>query len=114
MAYLLTLHGGANSNSIRPLGIKAHSMIHKPCHNSTNEFGSTCGYHGWSRPFMNQQRGIGKPMMEIFNEIGLLSSRKSVGRFQGVKSDMLKQGAPLNLESNNQEGEKHLDLSLKI
>lgn len=115
MASLLPLHGGANSNTFRPLGIKAHSMIQKPFHNfSSNGFGSTYyGYNGWSRPLiMNQQHGIGKLAMETFKETGL-SSHDSVGRFKSVEEDMVNPGTRLNLKSN-QEEVKHLDLSLKL
>ncbi|KAL5074420.1 hypothetical protein RYX36_013404 [Vicia faba] len=115
MASLLPLHGGANSNTLRPLGIKSHSMIQKPFHNfSSYGFGSTYyGYNGWSRPLiMNQQPGIGKLALETFKETGL-SSHGSVGRFKGVEEDMVNQGTHLNLKSN-QEEVKNLDLSLKL
>jgi len=111
MASLLPLYG-ANINSMRPLTIKAHSMVQKPFHNfSSNGFGiesTYYGYHGWSRPLMNQQPGIGKLAMETG-----LSSQSSVGRFQEFKKDMLNSGTGLNLKSNQQEV-KHLDLSLKL
>jgi hypothetical protein len=115
MASLLPIHGVNISNStLRPLGIKAHSMIQKPFHNySSNGFGSTYyGHHGWSRPLMNQQPGIGKLGMETYKETGF-SSRGNVGRFEGVKKDMLKPGTHMTLKSN-QEDVKNLNLSLKL
>ncbi|CAK8568568.1 unnamed protein product [Lathyrus sativus] len=108
-------HGGANSNTFRPLGIKAHSMIQKPFHNfSSSGFGSTYyGYNGWARPLiMNQQTGIRKLGVETFKETGL-SSHESVGRFKRVEEDMVNSETRLNLKSN-QEEVKHLDLSLKL
>ncbi|CAJ2643627.1 unnamed protein product [Trifolium pratense] len=116
MASLLPIHGVNISNSsLRPLGIKAHSMIHRPFHNSSsNGFGSTYyGHHGWSRTLINQQpAGIGKLGMETYKETGF-SSRGSIGRFEGVKKDMLNPGTHMTLKSN-QEDVKNLDLSLKL
>lgn len=115
MASLLPLFC-ANSNSMRPFAIKAHSMVQKPFHKfSSNGFGiesNYYGYHGWSRPLMNQQSGRGKLLMQTFQETGL-SSQSSVGRFGKVKKDMLNSGTGLNSKSNQQEV-KHLDLSLKL
>ncbi|WJX35483.1 hypothetical protein P8452_23470 [Trifolium repens] len=117
MASLLPIHGvniSSSSSTLRPLGIKTHSMIQKPFHNfSSNGFGSTYyGHHGWSRPLMNQQPGIGKLAMETYKETGF-SSRGYIGRFEGVKKDMLNPGTHMTLKSN-QEDVKNLDLSLKL
>jgi len=116
MASLIPLYS-ANSDSMRPLAIKAHSMVHKPFHKfSSNGFGTEStyyGYHGWSRPLMNQQPGRGKLLMQTFQETGL-SSQTSVGRFEEVKQDMLNSGTGLNLRISNQQEVKHLDLSLKL
>jgi hypothetical protein len=117
MASLLPIHGvniSSSSSTLRPLGIKTHSMIQKPFHNfSSNGFGSTYyGHHGWSRPLMNQPPGIGKLAMETYKETGF-SSRGYVGRFEGVKKDMLNPGTHMTLKSN-QEDVKNLDLSLKL
>lgn len=116
MASLLPLYG-ANSNSMRPLSIKVHSIVQKPIHNfSSNGFGTEStyyGYHGWSRPLMNQQPGRGKLLMQTFQETGLLS-QSSVGRFEEVKKDMVNSGTGLNLKISHQQEVKHLDLSLKL
>ncbi|GAU27025.1 hypothetical protein TSUD_313870 [Trifolium subterraneum] len=116
MASLIPIHGvNISSSTSRPLGIKAHSMIHKPVHNSSsNGFGSTYyGHHSWSRPLMNQQPGIGKLSMETYKETGF-SSRGSVGRFEGVKKDKLNPGTDHMTLKSNQEDVKNLDLSLKL
>ncbi|XP_019437779.1 PREDICTED: zinc finger protein 1-like isoform X2 [Lupinus angustifolius] len=104
-------------SSNKPLGIQAHSLVHKASNFSSNiiGFGSTYGQqlHGWSRskPIINQQPGIGKLAMESSHKKGLtLSSRdNSVGRFEvvNVRSSML------NYEAN-EEDMKLLDLSLKL
>lgn len=119
----LPLHGACNN---KPLGIQAHSMIHKPSHISSNGFGSSCGnHHVWSRPFIDQQPGIAKLAMPDFHRATpALSSRGSVGRFEVVNNMMnsapskgisahLVNGGTL-LKTNNQEEMKHLDLSLKL
>ncbi|XP_027356907.1 zinc finger protein 1-like [Abrus precatorius] len=116
----LPLHGACSD---RPLGIQAHSMIQKPApHSSFNGFRSTYGNHGWSRPLIDQQPGIGKLTMETYHKTRS-SSRGGVGKFDVVKN-MLNSAA--NEEINgylvsgitrlktNQEERKHLDLSLKL
>ncbi|KAK7351360.1 hypothetical protein VNO77_10749 [Canavalia gladiata] len=117
----LPLHG-ASSN--KPLGIQAHSMIHKPSsHFSINGFGSTFGHHhGWSRPLIDQQPGIGKLKIETCHKTGF-SSRGNVGRFH-VVNNMLNSAASEEINGymvsgitrfkTNQEEMKHLDLSLKL
>ncbi|CAL0327182.1 unnamed protein product [Lupinus luteus] len=116
----------------RPLGIQAHSLIHKNSHFSSNiiGFGSTYGpqLHGWSRskPLINQQPGIGKLAMETSHRKGLSSRENSVGRFEvvNVRSSMLnyeaneeKSGyvvAGTRFKTSHQEDMKLLDLSLKL
>ncbi|KAE9586927.1 hypothetical protein Lal_00004406 [Lupinus albus] len=123
----LPLHGN------RPLGIQAHSLIHKPSHFSSNiiGFGSTYGQqlHGWSRskPLINQQPGIGKLAMETSHKKGLSSRESSVGRFEvvnNVRSSMLNYETNeetsgyvvtgTRLKTSHQEDMKLLDLSLKL
>ncbi|KAK7283115.1 hypothetical protein RIF29_12411 [Crotalaria pallida] len=113
-------------NSNRPLGIQAHSLIHKPSHHfsSSNNiigFGSTTttygSQHGWSRPIITQQPGIGK----LLNQRG-----SSVGKFEvvNVRSSMFNSAANeetggyvvsgTRLKTSHQEDMKLLDLSLKL
>lgn len=106
--------------SNRPLGIQAHSMIHKPTHFSSNGFGRTFGHqhHGLARPIFHQQPRIGKLAMESFHKTGL-SSRGSAGRFQVMLNSTTSEeiiGYPVSGTSlqTNQEEMKHLDLSLKL
>ena len=116
----LPLHGACSNN--RPLGIQAHSMIHKPSHFSvSNGFGSNSGHRGWSRPLIDQQPGIGKLSVESFHRTNL-PSRGSVGRFEVAKT-MLNSAANEEISGypvsgtrlkTNQEEMKHLDLSLKL
>ncbi|KAI4316385.1 hypothetical protein L6164_024369 [Bauhinia variegata] len=109
----LPLHGACN----RPLGIQAHSLIQKPSHIS---IGSTYGHHGWSRPLIGQQPGIGKLAMENFHRT---ASRGSVGRFDTVKTMMSSAAteeiteylvAGTRLKKNHEEMKQQLDLSLKL
>ncbi|KAG5045146.1 hypothetical protein AAZX31_06G060500 [Glycine max] len=119
----LPLHGGCSNN--KPLGIKAHSIIHKPSSNSShisfNGFGTTFGHHGWSRPLIDQQPRIGKLTMESCHK----TSRGNVGKFDAVKTTMINSAtieeiSGYNMISGvtrfktNQEEMKHLDLSLKL
>ncbi|XP_028782679.1 zinc finger protein 1 [Neltuma alba] len=104
----LPLYGAACNN--RPLGIQAHSLIHKPSNNV---------HRAWS-----QQPGIGKLEMVNFHKTTSgLASRGSVGRFEMMKTKM---GSAENEEisgylvsgthclKTNPEEMKHLDLSLKL
>lgn len=126
----LPLYGACSSSSNRPLlGIQAHSMIQKPpSHPSSSGFGignTAYGHRGnWSRPLIGQQPGIGKLTMETSSHKTGLSSRGSVGRFEGVKN-MLNIPTACNEEisgflvsgtrlKSNQEEVKQLDLSLKL
>ncbi|XP_054799473.1 zinc finger protein 1 [Prosopis cineraria] len=104
----LPLYGAACNNE--PLGIQAHSLIHKPCNN---------GHRAWAH-----QPGIGKLEMVNFHKTTSgLASRGSVGRFEIVKTMM---GCAENEEISGRlvggthclktspEETKHLDLSLKL
>lgn len=89
----------------KPLGIQAHSMIHKPSHVSSNGFGNSYGHHhhhhhGWSnsRIFMDQQPGIAKLGMADFH---------SKTRFEVVDTMM-------NSAANKEMKQKQLDLNLKL
>ncbi|KAG5034178.1 hypothetical protein JHK87_009088 [Glycine soja] len=119
----LPLHGASSNN--KPLGIQAHSIIHKPSssnysHFSFNGFGTTFGHRGWSRPLIDQQPGIGKLTMESFHK----TSRGNVGKFDVVKTTRLNSAtneeisgymvSGISLLKTNQEEMKHLDLSLKL
>ncbi|RDX58717.1 Zinc finger protein 3, partial [Mucuna pruriens] len=75
----LPLHGSCGN---KPLGIQAHSLIHKPSSSSSHFF----GHHGWSRsrPLIDQQPGIGKLTMETCHR----TSRGSVGRFDAVRTTL--------------------------
>ncbi|XP_061363895.1 zinc finger protein 1-like [Gastrolobium bilobum] len=120
----LPLYGSSSNN---PLGIQAHSMIHKPSHISSNGLlGSSYGHHhGWSRPLIDQQPAIAKLAVADFHRTtSVLSSRGSVGRFEGVNTMMnsaankeisgyLVSGGT-RLKTSNPEEMKHLDLSLKL
>lgn len=95
----------------KPLGIQAHSMIHKPSHVSSNGFGNSYGHHhhhGWSnsRIFMDQQPGIAKLGIADFHRTST-SSRGSVGRFEVVDT-------MLNSAANKEMKQKQLDLNLKL
>lgn len=109
---------GASSN--KPLGIQTHSIIHKPSHHVSSNY----GHHGWSRPLIDQKPRIGKLEMANFHRTTTLglSSRGSVGRFEMVKTMV---GSTVSeeisgyfsgtlLKSTDQEEAKHLDLSLKL
>ncbi|KAK7311899.1 hypothetical protein RJT34_10360 [Clitoria ternatea] len=113
----LPLHGACSN---KPLGIQAHSIIHKPSsHFALNGFGTTFGHHGLSRPLIDQQPGIGKLTAETCHKTGL-SSRGIVGRFDVVKNML--NSAKANEEisgitrfkTNQEEMKPHLDLSLKL
>ncbi|KAI9118563.1 hypothetical protein K1719_010895 [Acacia pycnantha] len=118
----LPLHGAAGN---KPLGIQAHSMIHKPSHISSNfGFGNSLGYNGWSRPLIDQKPRIGKLDMANFHRTATLgfSSRGSVGRFETVKT-MVGSGVSEEITGylvsgtllkTDQEEKTHLDLSLKL
>ncbi|KAI9106332.1 hypothetical protein K1719_021860 [Acacia pycnantha] len=107
----LPLYGASCNN--RPLGIQAHSLIHKPFNNNVHN-------RGWS-----QQPGIGKLEMVNFHKTTSsgLASRGSVGRFEIVKAKMGSAekeemsgylvGGTHCLKANPEEM-KHLDLSLKL
>ncbi|KAF7817287.1 Zinc finger protein 3 [Senna tora] len=103
----LPLHGAACNN--KPLGIQAHSMIHKHVSSSYNGF----GHHGWSRsPLIHyQQPRVGKLEMPNFH-------RGSVGRFEMVGSAANEEITGYLVSGTrfktNQEERKHLDLSLKL
>nr|KYP70277.1 hypothetical protein KK1_009489 [Cajanus cajan] len=105
----LPLHGACSN---KPLRFQAHSMVQKSSHFSFKGFGSTLGHHRGSRLLIDQQPGICHK-----------SSRGSVGRFDVVKtmtnsetneeiSGYLVSG--ITRLKTNQEGTKHLDLSLKL
>lgn len=75
----LPLHGSTESATgqmNRSLGIKAHSLIHKPAY---AEPGLPLSHHGWSRPPIEQHPAVGKYVME---DMG--SSRMIVGNRGGV------------------------------
>ncbi|KAK7260932.1 hypothetical protein RIF29_27233 [Crotalaria pallida] len=107
--------GARNNNNNNPLGIQAHSMIHKPFHMSSNSgFGN---HHGWSR--------FSKQAMPDFHRTTpalLLSRGNGVGRFEVVnttmnsvaKSGYVVSGSNRLKTNSNQEEKKHLDLSLKL
>ncbi|CAJ1973660.1 unnamed protein product [Sphenostylis stenocarpa] len=117
----LPLHGACSN---KPLGIQAHSMIHKPpppsSHISFNGFGNTFGQlHAWSRPLITQQPRIGKLTMESCHK----TSRGSVGRFEAVSTMLNPAGneeasgylvSGITRLKTSQEEKKHLDLSLKL
>ncbi|XP_054819530.1 zinc finger protein 1-like [Prosopis cineraria] len=119
----LPLHGATGN---KPLGIQAHSMIHKPYHISSNYgFGNSRVHHGWSRPVIDQKPRFGKlaEMANFRRTITLgLSSRGGIGRFETVKTmvgsavteEITGYLASGTLLSTDQEETKQLDLSLKL
>lgn len=93
----------------KPLGIQAHSMIHKPnSHVSSNGFGNSYygHHHHHSRISMDQQPGIAKLGIADFHRT-TTSSRGSVGRFEVVDTMM-------NSSANKEMKQKQLDLNLKL
>ncbi|WVZ18114.1 hypothetical protein V8G54_005436 [Vigna mungo] len=109
----LPLHGACGN---KPLGIQTHCMIHRPPpllhpHFSFNGFSNTFGHHhGWSRPLITQQPGIGKLTMENCRK----TSRDNVGRFQLKSAGNEEISEYLVSGNTGQEKKKYLDLSLKL
>ncbi|KAF5739037.1 hypothetical protein HS088_TW12G00235 [Tripterygium wilfordii] len=78
----LPLHGSFN----RSLGLKVHSLIHKPSNSLSSS--STIGFQGqisgWSRQQIDQQPAIGRLTMENFN-VGSSSTIKGAARFENSR-----------------------------
>ncbi|EEF46898.1 zinc finger protein, putative [Ricinus communis] len=109
----LPLHG-------RSLGIKVHSMIHKPCHISFSNglTGKMSGYGGWSRPLIDKKPAIGKlPTVEYNVNATIAPAPPRAGRFNLEKSDSSAAdegiGNYCHFKCHQDELQK-LDLSLKL
>lgn len=121
----LPLHGSFNNN--RPLGIQAHSMIHKPSYFASNQVGFSpmYGHAGWSRKPLDQQPAIGRLAPENYH-MGS-SSSGGAARFdtsinqkfstpvdEGIGGSYKWDSGPPPHLKTSQEELKKLDLSLKL
>ncbi|GLJ27074.1 hypothetical protein SUGI_0530730 [Cryptomeria japonica] len=79
----LPLHGSSETQINRSLGIKAHSLIHKPCYAEPG--GLPLSHHGWSRTPIEQHPAVGKYVTEEIGGggggIGMMGNRGGVARF---------------------------------
>ncbi|KAF5741771.1 putative zinc finger protein [Tripterygium wilfordii] len=79
MSSSLPFHGSFN----RSLGIKVHSLIHKPSNSFSSSsigFQGQISSSGWSRPPIDQQPAIGRLTMDNFS-VGSSSTIKGAPRF---------------------------------
>lgn len=117
----LPLHGSFN----RSLGIRVHSMIHKPSfmQSSTSTVCSSniYGHGGWSRQHLDQQPAIGRLASENFH-VGSSSSGNGAARFETArKFSPATEGiggywwdGGVNHLKTKQDDLQKLDLSLKL
>lgn len=80
----LPLHGSSETQMNRSLGIKAHSLIHKPCY-APEPGGLPLSHHGWSRTPIEQHPAVGKYVTEEIGgggaSTGMMGNRGGVARF---------------------------------